>query len=64
MNALEYLKTYAKYENNYKIREEVMQKVNEYLRRVEEIAGPATSGDHAAMPKGGEGSGKAEANNK
>ncbi|MFS8005733.1 putative vesicle-fusing ATPase [Helianthus anomalus] len=37
MNALDYFKTYAKYENNYKIREAVMQKVNEYLRRAEEI---------------------------
>ncbi|KAJ0670689.1 putative non-specific serine/threonine protein kinase [Helianthus annuus] len=61
MNALEYFKTYAKYENNYKIREAVMHKFNEYLRRAEEIravldedrAGPGTSGGHAAMPKGG-----------
>ncbi|MFS7971877.1 putative MIT domain superfamily protein [Helianthus anomalus] len=37
MNSLEYFKTYAKYENNYKIREAVMQKVNEHLRRAEEI---------------------------
>ncbi|MFS8005730.1 putative vesicle-fusing ATPase [Helianthus anomalus] len=67
MNALEYFKTYAKYENNYKIREAVMQKANEYLRRAEEIRVvlmsscrpryKPTSGDHAAMPKGGEGRG-------
>ncbi|MFS7946523.1 putative vesicle-fusing ATPase [Helianthus anomalus] len=37
MNSFEYFKTYAKYENNYKIREAVMQKVNEHLRRAEEI---------------------------
>ena len=37
MNALEYFKTHLKYEKNLKIREVIMQRFNEYLRRTEEI---------------------------
>lgn len=37
MNALEYFKTHLKYEKNLKIKEVILQKVNEYLRRAEEI---------------------------
>ncbi|XP_026396846.1 protein SUPPRESSOR OF K(+) TRANSPORT GROWTH DEFECT 1-like [Papaver somniferum] len=37
MNALEYFKTYFKYESNLKIREAVQQKFSEYLRRAEEL---------------------------
>ncbi|KAK6228399.1 hypothetical protein SCA6_000739 [Theobroma cacao] len=37
MNALEYFKTHLKYEKNPKIKEAIMQKFNEYLRRAEEI---------------------------
>ncbi|RZC45594.1 hypothetical protein C5167_038539 [Papaver somniferum] len=37
MNALEYFKTYSKYEPNLKIREAVQQKFSEYLRRAEEL---------------------------
>ncbi|KAG9155721.1 hypothetical protein Leryth_003983 [Lithospermum erythrorhizon] len=37
MNALEYFKTHLKYEKNPKIKEAIMHKFNEYLRRAEEI---------------------------
>ncbi|CAK9229081.1 unnamed protein product [Sphagnum troendelagicum] len=54
MNALEYFKTHLKYEKNPKIKEAIMKKFTEYLRRVEEIKavldeggsqGPTRNGD-------------------
>ncbi|KAG0591903.1 hypothetical protein KC19_1G210700 [Ceratodon purpureus] len=58
LNALEYFKTHLKYEKNPKIKEAIMQKFTEYLRRAEEIQavledgmpnGPSANGDAAVQ---------------
>ncbi|OIT06422.1 PREDICTED: protein SUPPRESSOR OF K(+) TRANSPORT GROWTH DEFECT 1-like [Nicotiana attenuata] len=57
MNALEYFKTYLKYEKNPKIKEAITMKFNEYLHRAKKIramldeggSGPSPSGGDAAM---------------
>ncbi|XWS75334.1 hypothetical protein CRYUN_Cryun01aG0077500 [Craigia yunnanensis] len=68
MNALEYFKTHLKYEKNLKIREAIMQRFNEYLRRAEEIrtildnggTSPSSKRDvgAATLPKTMDGEGK------
>ncbi|OIW03886.1 hypothetical protein TanjilG_30162 [Lupinus angustifolius] len=57
MNALEYFRTHLKYEKNFKIREAIMVKFTEYLRRAEEIRAVLDEGGPAPSSNGGGGGG-------